>query len=136
MTKTIKKENAIRAYWLGHKLKYGDGREARKGRTHSVDCEGAIKLCAWGLHASRRASEAMCYASGSRKLWRVLIWGKVEEEPGDKLVGSKRMYLEWVRVPGDVVVTFCQYKDFKFNAEVNKLFRKKGHRWPKKGEIK
>jgi hypothetical protein len=78
----------------------------------------------------------MGYSFGSRKLWRVLVWGEVEESPDDKLCGTHRQYLEWVIVTEELDLTYNEYKNKEFNAKVNRLFAQKGHRWPKKGEIK
>jgi len=53
--------------------------------------EGDIKICRFGMHASRRVYDALYYGSSST-LCRVRIWGDVQEHD-DKLVGRYREVL-------------------------------------------
>ena len=53
--------------------------------------EGDIKICRFGMHASRRVYDALYYGSSST-LCRVRIWGDIQEHD-DKLVGRYREVL-------------------------------------------
>ena len=71
------------------KLRHGDGRQIRKGRTHKV--KGALEMCGHGLHASVRAIDALTYAPGTY-LWVVELGGEIIH--GDeKVVASERTYI-------------------------------------------
>ena len=71
---------------LDKHLGYEDRRLVEPGKTLSV--EGPPEMCTHGLHASKRALDALKYAPGPY-LWRVDIWGNVIEDD-DKLVGTHR----------------------------------------------
>jgi hypothetical protein len=73
------------------RLRYGDRAPVAVGQT--LRAEGDLILCRNGMHASRRAIDALGYASGSL-LCRVRMGGEVvEEEGGDKLVARERTVL-------------------------------------------
>ena len=71
------------------RLRHGDGREIRIGETHAV--RGDIELCSHGLHASKKAIDALTYAPGPI-VYRVELSGNIEEGY-DKIVAQKRTYL-------------------------------------------
>ena len=94
MEEKLKRSNAIEAWhFLTNDLKfrYGDGNVAVPGFVYSV--VGEIELCAWGLHGSISARDALGYAPGNM-IGRVLLYGDVIEG-ADKVVASKREYL-WI----------------------------------------
>lgn len=70
-------------------LPNGDGRAVVVGETLTVP--GPVVLCERGLHASRRAVDALRYAPGSI-LYRVRLSGEVVEDD-DKMVATKRTAL-------------------------------------------
>ena len=70
-------------------LRYNDGRKIVVGETHTVTCKPS--LCEQGLHASKRAIDALQYAPGPI-LFRVALAGKIVEGE-DKAVATKRTYL-------------------------------------------
>jgi len=85
--------------WLGwHFLPYdgrlanGDGRDVRIGETLRV--EGPLELCKHGLHASRRALDALKYAPGALAC-RVKLSGKIVEDD-DKACATERTVLGMV----------------------------------------
>ena len=83
----------MRAYYFSEsnkKLRYGDDRQIRKGRTHKV--KGEPVMCEHGLHASKRALDALGYAPGSY-LWVVEMAGKIVEGD-DKVVATERAYID------------------------------------------
>ena len=83
----------MRAYYFSEsnkKLRYGDDRQIRKGRTHKV--KGEPVMCEHGLHASKRALDALGYAPGSY-LWVVEMAGKIVEGD-DKIVATERAYID------------------------------------------
>lgn len=66
-------------HFLGNdkRLGYGDGRKPGKGQTLRVSTnERRLKLCEWGLHASKKPLDALCYASGSF-VARVCLSGEI-----------------------------------------------------------
>lgn len=74
-----------------HKLKHRDDRIVIPGETLSV--EGDLILCERGLHASRRALDALRYTNNNEvTVCRVECWGDVQEED-DKLVARNRRAL-------------------------------------------
>ena len=73
-------------------LRYGDGRQIRKGVTHKV--KGEIELCANGLHASKSVFDALSYAPGEI-LWRVELGGEIISG-SDKMVATERTYIDHI----------------------------------------
>ena len=71
------------------KLRYGDNRIIVVGETHRVDC--SPKCCNIGLHASKRAIDAVSFAPGSI-LFLVELSGDIDEQE-DKLAAQSREYL-------------------------------------------
>ena len=71
------------------KLRYGDNRTIRIGRTHKV--KPPIKLCERGLHASKRPMDALEYAPGPI-LYLVELSGEIIHGD-DKSVATERVYL-------------------------------------------
>ena len=71
------------------RLRHGDGREIRLGETHAVS--GEIEMCKNGLHASKKAIDALYYAPGTI-VYRVELSGEIKKGE-DKLVAQKRTYL-------------------------------------------
>ena len=71
------------------KLRYGDEREIVVGETHFVDC--APKCCEVGLHASKRAIDALSHAPGCI-LYLVELSGDFDEN-SDKVAATHRKYL-------------------------------------------
>ena len=71
------------------KLRYGDNRTIRIGRTHKV--KPPIKLCERGLHASKRPMDALEYAPGPI-LYLVELSGEIIHGD-DKSVATERTYL-------------------------------------------
>jgi len=70
------------------RLGYGDGREVRVGETLTV--EGEPVLCSAGLHASKRAIDALQYApGGSPSLCRVTLGGTILHD-SDKAAATER----------------------------------------------
>ena len=83
----------MRAYYFSKhdkKLRYDDGRQIRKGRTHKT--KGTPVLCEHGLHASKRAIDALKYAPGGY-LWVVDLGGEIVEGD-DKVVATERKYID------------------------------------------
>jgi hypothetical protein len=79
----------IKAWWFGTELKYGDGRKAEQGVTHTVYYKPIC--CKKGLHASISLWDALSYARGDF-LWRVEISGDIDKNQ-DKIAGQSRKYL-------------------------------------------
>ena len=73
------------------RLAYGDGRKVEAGVTHEVNAP--VVLCLRGLHASRRAIDALKYAPGAI-VARVRLDGVIKED-GGKCAATRRTYL-WV----------------------------------------
>ncbi len=74
-----------------HTLKHGDGRIVRVGEVLSV--EGELELCVYGLHASRRAFDAVGFTDNNAlTVCRVECWGDMQEGD-DKLVARYRKVL-------------------------------------------
>ena len=90
-----KRENKMRAWYFAteeRKLQYNDNRSIIVGETQSVDLtERPLKLCEWGLHASKRLIDALGYAPGAF-LYEVELSGKMIVG-GDKIVAEHRTYL-------------------------------------------
>jgi len=72
------------------KLRYGDNRQIRKGRTHKV--KGEPVLCEHGLHASERLIDALSYAPGGH-LWLAKLGGSIVQGD-DKLCATERTYID------------------------------------------
>ncbi len=70
-------------------LGYDDNRHVAVGEMLTVD--GDPELCMWGLHASKRAIDALVYAPGPL-VCRVDVGGKIVEGD-DKFVGTSRKVL-------------------------------------------
>jgi len=67
------------------RLRYGDKRQIRTGRTHKVKCDPV--LCRSGLHACKRLIDALKYAPGEY-LWLVELGGDVKHD-NDKKRGNR-----------------------------------------------
>ena len=83
----------MRAFYFSEtskKLRHGDNRQIRRGRTHKVKCEPV--LCKSGLHASERLVDALKYAPGPY-LWLVELGGEIVQGD-DKVVGTERTYVD------------------------------------------
>jgi len=70
-------------------LRHGDNRSIVIGETHVVD--GPPALCSRGLHASRRATDALSYAPGPI-VYRVRLGGAVVHG-ADKSCATERTYV-------------------------------------------
>lgn len=92
-------------HFLGadRKLGYGDGREVKVGETLKVDCP--LVLCQSGLHASKRAIDALRYARGSVAC-RVRLGGQIVEGD-DKVVATERTCLSMIDA-GNVLMRFAR----------------------------
>jgi len=73
----------------GNRLNYDDGRPIIIGETHTV--QGQLKLCEWGLHASKRILDALQYAPGP-VIYRVRLSGEILVG-NDKMCATERTYL-------------------------------------------
>ena len=91
-------------YWhflpADRRLQFGDGRRIVKGRTLKVDSKPI--LCRQGLHASKRAIDALQWASGPI-ICRVTLGGTVLHD-GDKSVGTERTVLWWAALLSAMLV--------------------------------
>lgn len=105
-----KKTKAVLAWWFcavpepgqPPRLPHGDGREARVGETLTV--KGEIVPCRNGLHASKRATDALAHAPGAF-VCRVRVSGTIKEE-GDKLCASERTVI-WMADATNVLHRFA-----------------------------
>lgn len=70
------------------RLRHGDEREVRVGETLTVD--GPVRLCERGLHASRRAWDALRYVCDDGLVACLVDLGGEVVEDGDKLAGTSR----------------------------------------------
>ncbi len=70
------------------KLGYNDNRVVKVGSTYT--CKGVPKLCKNGMHASKRAIDALRYAPGNIVC---LVYMDVVEKDIDKIVGKSRKVL-------------------------------------------
>jgi len=68
--------------------------------------EGEPKMCARGLHASRRVIDALQYAPG-QTVHRVLV-KDIADEQDDKLVAKSRLILWRHKIPDDVLRGFAR----------------------------
>ena len=96
----------MKAYYFSRhscRLRYGDGRIAEVGVTHTVDRPDDVELCHYGLHASLDVYDALSYAPGCI-LWEVRLGGKIVEGM-DKVVASERTYLRKL----DVGAELCEF---------------------------
>ena len=100
--------------WLGwhflpedKRLRYGTREVVEVGKPIKV--EGELKLCQWGLHASRRAIDALVYAPNSAKLYacRVRLGGELIESE-DKAVASEREVLWMLDATKTLHLFACQ----------------------------
>jgi len=82
----------ISGWWFsaGKTLPHGDGRRIVLGRKHEV--KGDILPCKNGLHASRRAIDALGYAPGPI-VWKVQLSGTIVAHDTDKCAASERTYI-------------------------------------------
>ena len=71
------------------KLRYGDNRAIEIGKTHRI--RGELALCDHGLHASKRAIDALSYAPGPI-VYRVRLSGRILEG-NDKACATARTYI-------------------------------------------
>lgn len=78
-------------------LGYGDGRFVESGKTYSVlDESRPVKLCSYGMHASKRVIDALKYAPG---VWlcKVTLDGDIQHD-SDKSVAQSRTVLRMANV--------------------------------------
>ena len=73
-------------------LRWNSAGRVRAGRIYTA--KGELEMCINGMHASRRAMDALAYAPGPIAC-RVECWGEVIEQD-DKLVSRHRKVLWWV----------------------------------------
>ena len=85
------------------RLRYGDGRVAAVGVTHEV--EGEPTLCSHGLHASKRALDALRLGAGPVP-FVVNLGGEVKHGT-DKSCAQRRTYLRGGKDMTPVVVEFA-----------------------------
>lgn len=108
----------MKAYYFStqaRKLRHGDNRVIRTGRTHTV--KGKIKLCFRGLHASRRVLDALRYAPGPI-LYEVELSGEIIEDT-TKVVASERKYIKCYGDVSDKLMLFAR-KQALLNIELIK----------------
>jgi len=79
-----------------------EGPLVEPGKTYEVS--GPVEVCAWGLHASRRAIDALNYAPGT-VVCRVTLSGDVVVE-GDKAAATKRT-VHWMADASRVLHEFA-----------------------------
>jgi hypothetical protein len=81
MTKTELEDPSLYWHWISEdrKLRYSDGREVKVGE--KLTCQGPLSLCERGMHASRRAIDALQYAPGCI-VCRVRLSGEILEPDG------------------------------------------------------
>jgi len=74
------------------RLQFGTKEVVEVGKT--IEVAGPLVLCKWGLHASRRAIDALRYAPSTKNLYvcRVVLTGDIIESD-DKAVATKRKVL-------------------------------------------
>ena len=86
-------------------LRYGDNRIVEAGETYSVPDDRPLELCEYGLHASRRLTDALGYAPGSI-ICRVQLIGK-RIDGDDKSVAYRRR-VDWMFDATDVLCQFAR----------------------------
>jgi hypothetical protein len=98
---------------------YGNCGPVEAGQTWHVPA--AVKMCAVGLHASRKPSEAKQWARYYGKfICRVKVWGDVVEQD-TKMVGAYRKVV-WVAPMPSLPATHSTYRDAEyFDAAVYAL---------------
>lgn len=95
---TRNKNKPILAWWCSapdRKLRYGDGRKARAGITHTDPHAEHPRTCIRGLHASVRLKDALRYAEEFTSIptvFRVEVSGDVNHDT-NKIAGRQRKYL-------------------------------------------
>lgn len=119
-----------------NKLRYGDGREAREGVSHTVDTPDPT-MCNHGLHAAttpRDAIDWLCAGltweeskrlfKGGRKvnLWKVKVDVTSYEPHLRKVVGTRREYIKCYR---NIDVKY-RFEDRK---KLEALIRKRDRTW-------
>src|SRR3990172_681185 len=112
--------------WLGwhflpedKRLRYGTREVVEVGRP--VKVAGKLALCEWGLHASRRAIDALAYAPmDSAKLYacRVRLGGELIESQ-DKAVASEREVLWMVDATKALHLFACRVAEDAFTKYGN-----------------
>src|SRR3989304_3127123 len=112
--------------WLGwhflpgdKRLRYGTREVVEVGRP--VKIAGKLALCEWGLHASRRAIDALAYAPmDSAKLYacRVRLGGELIESQ-DKAVASEREVLWMVDATKALHLFACRVAEDAFTKYGN-----------------
>jgi len=112
--------------WLGwhflpedKRLRYGTREVVEVGKPLKV--AGKLKLCEWGLHASRRAIDALTYAPISeKKLWacRVRLRGELIESE-DKAVAPEREVLWMVDATKALHLFACRVAEDAFTKYGN-----------------
>src|SRR3990172_9765235 len=112
--------------WLGwhflpqdKRLRYGTREVVEVGKLIKV--EGELKLCEWGLHASRRAIDVLTYAPiKEKKLYacRVRLRGELIESE-DKAVASEREVLWMVDATKTLHLFACRVAEDAFTKYGN-----------------
>ena len=99
-------ERILTWHWVDQRRTLRDGNTVAAGYVYSV--AGKLKMCSWGLHASRRPLDALNYAPGPI-VCRCESWGSVKEWRGDKLVSKHREVL-WMADASEVLNAFAKEK--------------------------
>lgn len=76
------------------RLRFDDGRKAIKGRWLEVDDPQKVRMCNYGLHASKRIYGALGYAPGP-VIARVEL-GRIVYEHVDKCCSDRRKIIWWI----------------------------------------
>ena len=114
-TKTLTQPENTFWHFLGEdcRLRYRDGRIVRAGET--LRASGEIELCENGMHASRRAIDALSYAPGSVACL-VTLGGDILHDT-DKSVGQSRTAL-WIYDASELLREFaCNVAEIALLAE-------------------
>ena len=102
-----KKQTRVEAWHflnVDRRFGYDDGNLAEPGYVYSV--KGPVKLCSWGLHASKRAIDALEYAPGPI-VGRVVLSGEIVHGD-DKIVATHREYL-WIADATETLRAFARW---------------------------
>jgi len=88
------------------RLNYGDDRLIHIGETHTLStAKNRIRVCGWGLHASKRITDALFYAPGPI-IYRVELSGIIVTDD-NKIAASNRTYL-WGFDATDILRAFSR----------------------------
>lgn len=103
---------------VDRKLRYGDGRVVKTGRTLSLK-KGDPELCKKGMHASRTIYQALWYATSyQRILCRVVVSGDIIEDE-EKFVGRHRKVL-WSVNANKPLLSFCLDCKKRYESNVHR----------------